>query len=71
MLKGDRVLVAHGLEVVGHNIGQSLGFVLGTEGADALDLLGQYHVVVGNVRDGEAAQLAFTALAEGARRADR
>ena len=69
MLQRDGVLVAHGLEVIGHDVGQRLGLVLRAEGANTLDFLGQHHVVVRDMRDVEAAELAFAALADGAGRA--
>ena len=71
MLEGDGVLVAHGLQMLGHHLGEGLHLGLGAEGAHALDLLGQHHVVVGDVRDGEGAKGPLAALAHGARGAHR
>ena len=67
----DRMLVAHGFQVTGQHTGDGFQLGLGAEGADALDFLGQHHVVVRNVRNDEGAHLALATGADRTGRAGR
>ena len=71
MLQGDRVLVAHGLQMAGHDTADGFHFGFGTEGAQSLHFLGQHHVVVGDVRDHEGAQVALATFTHRAGRTGR
>ena len=61
VLQSDRVLVAHRLQVLGHDRCHGLHFGFRTEGADALHFFRQHHVVVRDVRNGKGAQLSLAA----------
>ena len=71
MLQGDGVLVAHGLQMPRHDTGHRFHLGLGTESANALDFLGQHHIVVRDVRDDEGAHLALATGTDGTRRTGR
>ncbi len=68
VLQGDGVFVPHGLEVVVHGLGQGLELGLGAEGPDALVFLGQDHVVVRDVGNGEGPDRSLPPRARGAGR---
>ena len=68
VLQRDGVLVAHGLQVTSEHAGDGFHLGLGAEGTDALDLFGQDHIVVRDVRNDEGAH---GALATCANRAGR
>jgi hypothetical protein len=71
MLQGDRMLVAHGLQMPCHHAGRWRPSRFQSQGTDALDFLGQHDIVVRDVGDDEGAQLAGATLTDGARRTDR
>ena len=67
----DGVLVAHRLQMAGHDAGHGLQFGFRSEGAQPLDFLGQHHIVVRDVRHHEGTHLALVALPHRARAAHR
>jgi hypothetical protein len=71
VLKRDRMLVAHRLQMACDHARDGLGFRFRTEGADALHFFGQHHVVVRDVRHNERAQLALAAYTDRAGRTRR
>jgi hypothetical protein len=64
VFESDRVLVAHRVQVPRHHATDRLHLGLGTKCAQALDLLGQDHVIVRDVRNDERANTALTTLAD-------
>jgi hypothetical protein len=68
VLQRDGVLVAHGLQVTGDDVGDGFGFRFRTEGTQTLHFFRQHHVVVWDVRYHEGAQLALAAYANRSRR---
>jgi len=64
-LQRDGVFVAHGFQMGRHDAGHRLHLGFRSEGANALHLLGQDHIVVRNVRDAERTHRTFATLTDG------
>ena len=71
MFQGQRMLVAHALQMTGQHGGHGLHLGLRAKGTDPLDLLREHHIIMRNVRHNEGAELPLVPKSEGTRAADR